>query len=61
MAKVKEVSLEKAIRIIEKRRPIGLFYQIDGNTYVGIDNSTGDAWVEEFPTLEECKNWLLDE
>jgi hypothetical protein len=26
--------------------------------YVGIDNSNGDAWVEEFKTKEECFNWL---
>lgn len=55
-----KVSLEEAQHIIEKRRPIGLFYHEDGNTYVGIDNSSGDAWVEEFQSIEECINWLLD-
>lgn len=36
----------------------GLYYLIDDGKYVGIDNSTNDAWTEEFNTLEECKNWL---
>ena len=30
----------------------------DGDTVIGVDNSTGDAWTEDFPTLEECLAWL---
>jgi hypothetical protein len=43
--------------------PRGLFYLEDYNSlgrkvYVGIDNSTGDAWVEDFNDLDKCKMWL---
>ncbi len=41
--------------------PIGLFFCREGDTYVGIDNSTGDAWVEGFTSLRACVRWLLGE
>ena len=38
--------------------PVGRFiYQADG-VFVGIDNSAGKAWVEEFQTEAECLWWL---
>ena len=39
--------------------PTGRFYyrEKDG-TYVGIDNSTGDAWTEEFTSKRKCIRWL---
>lgn len=55
---VKQVSKDEANAIIEKRKPLGLFYLIDGNVYVGIDNRLGNAWVEEFLTIEDCLDWL---
>lgn len=54
----KYVNQQEAIEIIEHRGRRGLFVQEDGATYIGIDNSTGDAWVEEFPNLTECLMWL---
>ncbi len=44
--------------VIETRRPLGLFYVHENGGYVGIDNSTGHAWVEEFASLRQCKEWL---
>lgn len=44
--------------VIETRRPLGLFYVHENGVYVGIDNSTGHAWVEEFASLRQCKEWL---
>lgn len=44
--------------VIETRRPIGLFYVYEDGVYVGIDNSTGHAWTEEFTNLHQCKEWL---
>lgn len=38
--------------------PLGLFYLQDGKKWIGIDNSTGYAWVEEFDTKEACLFWL---
>lgn len=58
-----EVTPEAAIRIIEERKPIGNFYSIekdeDGSiAYIAIDNTTGDAWVEEFTDHNEMMSWL---
>ena len=47
-----------AERIIDTRKPLGLFYLLDNGIYIGIDNSTGDAWTEEFTSLYQCKKWL---
>lgn len=56
----KYVDQAEATEIIEHRGRRGLFVQKCGETYVGIDNRTGDAWVEEFPTLTDCLMWLAD-
>lgn len=38
--------------------PYGLFFVRDGNSYIGIDNSTGECWTEEFTSFSACKKWL---
>jgi len=52
MSIIKKISQEETQKIIDTRQPIGLFYTVEitkgQRTYIGIDNSTGDAWVEEF-------------
>ena len=54
-----EVTAEMALQIVEEREPRGSFWQRGENgMYVGIDNTTGNAWVEEFQTLAECERWL---
>lgn len=58
---IKEVTREEADRIINNRNPLGLFRCIDNSKYIGIDNTTGDAWVEEFNTLDDCIKWLKNE
>lgn len=55
---IKKVSSEEALKIIETRKPLGLFYCIDDDVYIGIDNQTGDAWTEDFKSLSACKKWL---
>lgn len=35
------------------------FYFYNGSAWVGVDNSTGDLWVEEFTTEKGCIAWLL--
>ena len=54
------VTQQAAIDIIENRYPYGLFVQADGDRVVGIDNQDGNAWVDEFATLQECLDWLID-
>jgi len=57
--KIIKIDNNKSIEIIEKREPRGLFYTIENDIYVGIDNLSGDAWTEDFDTLTQCKRWLL--
>lgn len=42
----------------EKFIPLGLFYLEFGEVYVAVDNSTGDAWTEEFGSKEMALSWL---
>lgn len=55
---IKKLKPIHAMAVIETRRPLGLFYVRENGVYVGIDNSTGHAWVEEFASLRQCKEWL---
>lgn len=41
--------------------PIGLFYVKYPDQYVGIDNSTGQAWTESFKDKETMLRWLEGE
>ena len=60
MSEVTKISADEAIKIIVTREPRGLFYIIDKETRscVGIDNSDGSTWTEEFKSLGACKRWL---
>lgn len=42
-------------------KPIGKFIYKEGKVWFGVDNSTGNCWVEEFPTEIECRSWLAGE
>ena len=40
-------------------KPIGLFwFKNEQNCYTAIDNSSGQAWFEDFNSFEECINYL---
>lgn len=43
----------------EHYEPIGKYIARADGMFVGIDNSTGNAWTEEFRTADECIAWLL--
>lgn len=58
---IRRITRAEAYDIIVTREPRGLFYLDTGKTFVGIDNSTGYAWTEEFGTLPKCREWLLQE
>ncbi len=55
---IREITNEEGAKITIEREPRGLFYQQDGDIYVGIDNTTGEAWTEDFESLDECLAWL---
>lgn len=58
---IQRVCQEYANQVIETRSPIGRFYTFAGCIYTGIDNETGDAWIEDFKSYEECMKWLRGE
>lgn len=57
---IREVGRAEAKNIITKKSPIGKYWLFDVATcaFVAIDNTTGDAWTEEFDTKEDCLKWL---
>lgn len=56
--KPKKVSRKVLRKIIETRRPIGLFYTKYHWRFIGVDNRTGDAWTREFLTKKAYLKWL---
>lgn len=57
--KIEEISLQKARMIIDVRKPLGLFYFKEDDYWLSIDNTTGDAFVEEFENRNDCISWLM--
>ncbi len=55
---IREITKEEASKIIETFEPIGKFILEDNGVFVGIDNSTGDCWVEEFDDFHLCVDWI---
>ena len=55
---IQKVTQEEMLKIIETRKPLGKFYRIEGKTIVAVDNSTGDAWTEEFTDFETFLLWI---
>ena len=47
-------------KVIETRKPLGLFYAFEDGKVVGVDNTGGDAWTEEFSYADACIRWLTD-
>ena len=56
--KIQRVSSELLGRIIEHRIPSGLFLTKEGRKWVAVDNTTGDAWTEEFSRKRQAVRWL---
>jgi len=56
--KIKEIDQKTADKIVENRKPIGLFYFNEKGMTIGINNSKGDAFVEEFSNQDHCLKWL---
>lgn len=59
--KIKKITSVQAKILIDDRKPIGLFYTKEENKFIGIDNSTGDAFTEEFTTKDNCFKWLKND
>ncbi len=55
---IQKVTKEEILKIIDTREPLGKFYRIEGKTIIAVDNSTGDAWTEEFKDFETFLLWI---
>jgi hypothetical protein len=64
MLGIEEVSEGTGLHIIRSYNPpdscgrLGKYIYPEGDRWIGIDNSTGDCWVEAFTTRAECVAWL---
>ncbi|MEY8232563.1 hypothetical protein AALA82_13225 [Oscillospiraceae bacterium 50-16] len=58
MSRVYRVSSEKVMNVIDLRTPLGLFLTKEGRKWVAVDNTTGDAWTEEFSRKRWAVRWL---
>lgn len=62
---IEYATLLKAAQLIDSwcdgnKIPLNKWITKDGDKYIGIDNETGDCWVEEFNSPLECIKWLTD-
>lgn len=57
--KIETITVNRAEQIIETRLPLGLFMCYENQIVIGIDNSTGNAWTEEFKTVALAIEWLF--
>lgn len=58
MIKTQLVSKEKINEIIETREERGLFLTQDGDKYIAVDNTDGEAWTEEYNDITEAVQYL---
>lgn len=58
MSKIHRVSPEQLLSVIDHRIPLGLFLTKEGLTWVAADNTTGDAWTEDFARRRQAIRWL---
>ena len=56
--RIQRVSPTELIAVIDHRTPLGLFLTREGCTWIAVDNSTGDAWTEEFRWKWQAVRWL---
>ena len=58
---IHRVDAEQLQVIIEKRVPYGCFLTKFGRKWVAVDNTTYDAWTEEFNQKRQAIRWLRGE
>lgn len=58
---IQVVSLPELQQIIQQFQPRGLFLAREGSILIAVDNATGDAWTEEFPSVPRAAAWLRRE
>lgn len=58
LTEVNKAAMNYVIDHKEEEYTKGLYFCVDGDAFVGVDNSTNDAWTEEFDHIVKCKAWL---
>lgn len=53
-----KVSKEFGEKIVETKKPLGLFWYTDGDKAIGVYNSHGMGDKAEFASKEDCFRWL---
>lgn len=59
--RIHRVRPKQVLNVIDCRTPLGLFLTKEGRTWVAVDNSTGDAWTEDFTRKRQAIRWLCGE
>ena len=59
--RIHRVGREFLRRVIDHRAPYGCFLAKEGHRWVAVDNTTGDAWTEEFSRKCQAVRWLRRE
>jgi len=55
---IQNVDSKTIAEVIETRQPLGLFLCREGQIWVAVDNSEGDAWTEDFRCKFRAVQWL---
>ena len=56
---MEKIEKSKLIHVVRNRIPKRKFYcQNSFESWTAVDNTTGEAWAEDFKTEGECINWL---
>src|SRR5699024_1320639 len=55
---VNQEAMDYIIDHMEEEHTKGLYYCMDGDIVIGVDNSTNEAWTEESDHVVKCKAWL---
>jgi hypothetical protein len=55
----KQVTSDELKQIVETREPKGCYWAIDSDgRFVGVDNTHGHAFTEDFDNIGDCIAWL---
>lgn len=58
-SEIKEITPDEMGAVIRDYSPRGLFLTKEGGGWVACDNTSGDAWTEDFETRAEAVGWLV--
>ena len=56
--KIQHASPDYLLKVIDQRIPLGLFLTKEDRKWVAVDNTTGDAWTEDFRWKYQAVRWL---